>query len=93
MPCHLFDIYYIRKKSGEWNLQGMFNTLFCTIAYPTMSFFLLTSFLNGFDVSFGTICKIILLEYSTGTRKLKVTLQDHETLLSGVVGSELRISG
>ena len=44
-------------------------------------------------MSFGTVSKIINLEYLIGIRRLKVTLQDHETRLSGVVGSKLRISG
>ena len=60
----------------------MFKRAFCAIALPTR-----------FDVSFSTIFKIINHEFSTGTRILKVTLQDHETLLSGLVGSKLRISG
>ena len=33
------------------------------------------------------------LNSSTGTRRLKVTLQDHKTRLSGIVGSKLHISG
>ena len=36
---------------------------------------------------------LLYLNSSTGTRSLEVTLQNHETRLSGIVGSKLHISG
>ena len=67
-----------------------FDTIYCHLLHMS---FLLIPFCAGLDMSFGTTCRLTNLECSVGIRRLKVTLRDQETRLSGVVGSKLRISG
>ena len=58
-----------------------------------------TARLAMFKTAFCTIAhptmynSLFCLNSSTGTRSLRVTLQNHETRLSGIIGSKLHISG
>ena len=71
------------KRQPETVRLALFKRAFCTIAHPTR-YFCIFFFLDN---------SLFYLNSSTGKRSLMVTLQNHETRLSGIVGSKLYISG